>query len=259
MGSYGQENGVGDHRRQHPQARLSCLALGLAISLALAGPLEAQNPRSLKLSKLEIGEAAASDEGPLGPEGFVRARLDYKISRRDWGGDLEIRAKVWAVKPFSSEFLPIKVVPDEPFSKRKGSVEVLVRLEEAYARENVAHPLRLIFVLTRSERRGQFSIVATTGRLELETQLQRAAWNDPARMEELIASGEPLPMSMDAGISRPVRIQGEDPRGSGGDLLAGCFKITVAADGSRARCRNAVLDDAREERRSAAGIPSLAL
>lgn len=234
MGSHGQLNGVGDRNRQNHLLGLSGLALGLAASLMLAGPVEARNKQefSLKVSKLEIAEANASAEGPLGPEDFVRARLDYVLSRRDRGGKLEIRAKVWAVKPFSSEFLPIQVVPNEPFAKRKGSVEVLVRLKQAYVEENVAHPLRLVFVLTQWEREGRFSILAATGRLELETQLQRMAWNDPAKMEELVASGEPLPLTADAGITRPVRIKGEEPRGSEGDLLAGCFRLTVAADGT---------------------------
>ena len=258
MGSHGQWNGISDHNRQHHLSVLSSLALGLAASLMLAGPVEARNPKaiSFKVSKLEIGQAAASAEGPLGAEDFVRARLDYALSRRDRGGKLEIRAKVWAVRPFSSEFLPVEVVPKEPFAKRKGAVEVLVRLKQAYANENVAHPLRLVFVLTQSERDGRFSILATSGRLELETQLQRMAWNDPAKMEELVASGEPLPVSVDAGITRPVRIQGELPRGSEGDRLAGCFRLTVAADGTvqdvetlHAATTDASVDPLREFRR----------
>ncbi len=58
----------------------------------LAGPIEARNKKaiSLKVSKLEIAQANASAEGPPGPEDFVRARLDYALSRRDRGGKLEM-------------------------------------------------------------------------------------------------------------------------------------------------------------------------
>ncbi|MEM7588071.1 MAG: energy transducer TonB [Acidobacteriota bacterium] len=225
MGSHPLTAAVGFIRPWSTLWRFCLIALAW---LTLVVPAEG---RALKVSKLEIAQAAASAEGPLGAEDFIRARLDYALSRRDRGGQLEIRAKVWAVKPFSSEFLPVEVVPKEPFTQRKGSVEVLVRLDSAYTDENVAHPLRLVFVLTQSEEDGRFSILATTGRLELETQLQRMAWNDPVRMEELIASGEPLPVSADAGITRPVRIGGilRDARRA---EFAGSFRLTIDAEGN---------------------------
>ncbi len=225
-----------DHTDDRPSRSrwpgLTGLALGLIVSMMLVSPGEAwgKKGKAPKVSTLTIVQAGASSEGPLGPDDFVRARLDYALSSRDRGAGLTVRAKLWAVKPFSSGILPVEVSTEEPFSARTGTIDVVVRLKQAFVDENFAHPLQLAFTISQSDSSG-IRIIATSGRLELETQLQRMAWNDPARMAELVASGEPLPYSSALGMTPPQPIKGKLPRGSRGAGLVGQFLLTIDAEG----------------------------
>ncbi|MEM7588086.1 MAG: hypothetical protein AAF560_32160 [Acidobacteriota bacterium] len=215
--------------------------LAALVLTASPGGVWAKSSETVVLGTLEMAEANASSEGPLGPEDFITARLDYSISelyrhssfgQLEEDSELEIQAQVWAVKPFTMQLLPVEISPQQKLSRFSGAVDVVVRLQQAFERENVAHPLRLTFALTHRKSETRSTIIATSGRLELETQTQRLAWRDPVRMAELAASGEPIPYSNDLGLNPPELIEGKLPRKLRGASKTWKVQLTIDAEGA---------------------------
>ncbi len=212
--------------------RSSAFIVVLAMTLGATDGAQAKPGAAPAASTLKVVQTTPSAAGPLGPEDSVEASLDYALAREDQGGELRLYARLWSTVPPQDQLLPVEVLSESPLSVPSGSARVVLRLAQVYEDTEVAHPVRLRFVLNRLGPDETSQVITQSELLTFETGLTKTAWKDPAWLQARLEAGEPIPFAKDLGMTAPKKIKGKVPtfKPSPGGRV-GIYKLTIGIDG----------------------------